>query len=88
MALATNEQFADTVNATLIAALVTLILSLMIMEVFINFSIELYRSTFLYFLELVIRGLLVLLKRCIAVSLIPFPEYLTVTFSLVTRWRK
>ena len=78
----------DTVNATLSAARITLILSLTIMEVFINFSNDLYRSTFLCFLELVIRGVLVLLRRYIAVSLKLFPEYLTVTFSLVTRWRK
>ena len=56
MALATNEQFADTVNATLNAARATLILSLTVMEAIINFIIDLYRSTFLCFLELVIRG--------------------------------
>ncbi|KAK1226080.1 plasma membrane fusion protein prm1 [Marasmius sp. AFHP31] len=56
MALATNEQFADTVNASLNAARAALVLSLTVMEAIINFIIDLYRSTFLCFLELVIRG--------------------------------
>ncbi|KAL0565736.1 plasma membrane fusion protein prm1 [Marasmius crinis-equi] len=56
MALATNEQFADTVNASLNAARAALVLSLTVMEAIINFIIDIYRSTFLCFLELVIRG--------------------------------
>lgn len=56
MAVATNEQFADAVNGSLNAARATLVLALTIMEVIINFIIDLYRSTFLCFLELVIRG--------------------------------
>ncbi|KAL0956655.1 hypothetical protein HGRIS_002787 [Hohenbuehelia grisea] len=56
MALATNEQFADAVNGSLRAARATLVLALTIMEVVINFIIDIYRSTFLCFLELVVRG--------------------------------
>ncbi|KAG7098393.1 hypothetical protein E1B28_000352 [Marasmius oreades] len=56
MALATNERFADTVNGSLNAARAALVLSLTVMEAIINFIVDLYRSTFLCFLELVIRG--------------------------------
>ncbi|KAF9264118.1 hypothetical protein L218DRAFT_863771 [Marasmius fiardii PR-910] len=56
MALATNEGFADTVNGSLNAARAALVLSLTVMEAIINFIVDLYRSTFLCFLELVIRG--------------------------------
>ncbi|KAF9460713.1 hypothetical protein BDZ94DRAFT_1311228 [Collybia nuda] len=56
LAIASNEQFADAVNGSLNAARATLVLSLTIMEAIINFIIDLYRSTFLCFLELVVRG--------------------------------
>jgi hypothetical protein len=56
MAVATNAQIADAVNGTLNAARATLVLSLTVMETVINFIIDLYRSTFLCFLELVVRG--------------------------------
>ncbi|KAF5385997.1 hypothetical protein D9615_002597 [Tricholomella constricta] len=56
LAIASNEQFADVVNGTLNAARATLVLALTIMEAVINFIIDLYRSTLLCFLELVVRG--------------------------------
>lgn len=56
LAIASNEQFADAVNGSLNAARATLVLSLTVMEAIINFIIDLYRSTFLCFLELVVRG--------------------------------
>ena len=56
MALATNQQFADAVNGSMDAARDALILSLTVMEAIINFVIDTYRSTFLCFLELVVRG--------------------------------
>ncbi|KAF9478798.1 hypothetical protein BDN70DRAFT_993907 [Pholiota conissans] len=61
MALATNKQYADAVNASLNAARATLVLALTIMETVINFIVDLYRSTFLCFLELVVRGGLAIL---------------------------
>ena len=56
MAVATNKQYADAVNGTLNAARATLVLALTIMEAIINFLIDIYRSTFFCFLELVVRG--------------------------------
>ncbi|KAG6891582.1 hypothetical protein C0992_003610 [Termitomyces sp. T32_za158] len=56
MAIASNDQFADVVNGSLNAARATLVLALTAMEGIINFIIDLYRSTFLCFLELVVRG--------------------------------
>ncbi|KII92838.1 hypothetical protein PLICRDRAFT_102852 [Plicaturopsis crispa FD-325 SS-3] len=56
MAAATNQQIADAVNGTMNAARATLVLSLTIMETIINFIVDIYRSTFLCFLELVVRG--------------------------------
>jgi hypothetical protein len=56
MALATNEQITDAVNASMDAAREALILSLTIMEAVINFVVDIYRSTFLCFLELVVGG--------------------------------
>lgn len=56
MAIASNDQFADIVNGSLNAARATLVLALTAMEGIINFIIDLYRSTFLCFLELVVRG--------------------------------
>ncbi|KAG6868386.1 hypothetical protein C0993_003802 [Termitomyces sp. T159_Od127] len=56
MAIASNDQFADIVNGSLNAARATLVFALTAMEGIINFIIDLYRSTFLCFLELVVRG--------------------------------
>lgn len=56
MAVATNQQIADAANATMNGAREALILALTIMEVIINFIVDIYRSTFLCFLELVVRG--------------------------------
>jgi hypothetical protein len=56
MALATNNQIIDAVNGSMDAARDALILSLTIMEAVINFAVDTYRSTFLCFLELVVRG--------------------------------
>ncbi|KAG6865489.1 hypothetical protein C0991_002203 [Blastosporella zonata] len=56
MAIASNDQFADIVNGSLNAARETLVLALTVMEAIINFIIDFYRSTFLCFLELVVRG--------------------------------
>jgi hypothetical protein len=61
MALATNQQFADAVNGSLRGARQALTLSLTVMEAIINFIIDLYRSIFLCFLELVVRGGLAIL---------------------------
>ncbi|KAJ7850062.1 hypothetical protein B0H14DRAFT_3452234 [Mycena olivaceomarginata] len=61
MAIATNEQFASAVNDSMNAAREALILALTIMEAIINFIVDIYRSTFLCFLELVIRGGLAIL---------------------------
>ena len=56
MALATNQQFAKAVNDSMGVASVALINALTAMEAIINFIIDMYRSTFLCFLELVVRG--------------------------------
>lgn len=56
MAMASNEQIVDAVNGTLRAARATLVMSLTIMEAVINFIIDLYRSIFLCFLELIVRA--------------------------------
>ncbi|KAH9995661.1 hypothetical protein BJV74DRAFT_976241 [Russula compacta] len=56
MALATNEQIVDAVNASMDGAREALILSLTIMEAVINFIVDIYRSTFFCFLELVVGG--------------------------------
>jgi hypothetical protein len=61
MAIGTNKQIVDAVNGTMNGARETLILALTIMEAIINFIIDIYRSTFLCFLELVIRGGLAIL---------------------------
>ena len=55
LAVATNDQIADAVNGTMNAARATLVLALTIMEAIINFIIDIYRSTFLCFLEVGIR---------------------------------
>ncbi|KIJ68097.1 hypothetical protein HYDPIDRAFT_83896 [Hydnomerulius pinastri MD-312] len=56
MAIATNQQFAEAVNGTMNGARAALILALTVMEAIINFLIDIYRSTFLCFLELVVVG--------------------------------
>ncbi|OBZ70679.1 Plasma membrane fusion protein PRM1 [Grifola frondosa] len=56
LAAATNAQLTDAVNGTMNAARATMVLALTVMEAIINFIIDTYRSTFLCFLELVVRG--------------------------------
>lgn len=56
MAQGSNKQIADAVNGTMNAARATLVLALTILEAVINFVIDIYRSTFFCFLELVVRG--------------------------------
>jgi hypothetical protein len=56
MAIATNEQIVDAVNASMDGARDALILALTVMEAVINFLVDIYRSTFLCFLQLVIGG--------------------------------
>jgi hypothetical protein len=56
MAIATNEQIVDAVNATMDGARAALVLSLTAMEAIMNFIVDIYRSTFLCFLELAVRG--------------------------------
>lgn len=58
LATATNAQFSDAVNGLMDAARDTMVIALTIMEAIINFIIDTYRSTFLCFLELVVRGAL------------------------------
>jgi hypothetical protein len=70
MAIATNEQFVDAVNGAIAGAQDVLVLSLTVMEAIINFIVDIYRSTFLCFLELVVRGgLELLISATQAVSL-------------------
>ncbi|KAG1832363.1 hypothetical protein EV424DRAFT_23058 [Suillus variegatus] len=61
MAIASNQLIADTINGTMNDARAALILSLTVMEAIINFLIDIYRSTFLCFLELIVGGGLALL---------------------------
>lgn len=56
MAIATNDQIVDAVNASMNGAREALILALTIMETIINFLVDIYRSTFLCFLELIVGG--------------------------------
>ncbi|GBE80733.1 hypothetical protein BKA93DRAFT_780396 [Sparassis latifolia] len=56
LAVAVNHQITNAVNDMLDAARDTMILALTIMEAIINFIVDTYRSTFLCFLELVVRG--------------------------------
>lgn len=56
MALATNREYAEAVNGAMNAARAALVLSLTVMEAIINFIVDIYRSTFLCFLELVVQG--------------------------------
>ena len=73
LAVASNQQFADAVNGTMNGARAALILALTCMEAIINFLIDLYRSTFLCFLELVVVGGLGLLIG--AVQEVRYPYY-------------
>ena len=74
LALATNQQFVDAVNGTMEGAREALVLSLTVMEAIINFIVDMYRSTFLCFLELVVRGALGILIDAVAeVSRTPSP---------------
>lgn len=61
MAIATNALISDSVNDTMDAARAALVLSLTVMEAIINFLVDIYRSTFLCFVELIVRGALSLL---------------------------
>lgn len=79
LAVAANDQIADAVNGTLDAARATMVLALTIMEAIINFIIDMYRSTFLCFLELVVRGGLSLLIGAVQ----EINSFLTGTFSTI-----
>jgi hypothetical protein len=70
MAAATNRQFADAVNDSMDGARAALVLSLTVMEAIINFIVDTYRSTFLCFVELVVRGGLAILIS--AVQEVPY----------------
>lgn len=56
LAASSNEQIADAVNGTMNAARAALVLALTILEGVLNFVIDIYRSTFFCFLELVVQG--------------------------------
>jgi len=71
MAAATNRQFADAVNDSMDAARAALVLSLTVMEGTINFIVDIYRSTFLCFVELVVQGGLALLISAVQ-EVLPF----------------
>ncbi|KAI1795725.1 hypothetical protein LXA43DRAFT_881696 [Ganoderma leucocontextum] len=58
LAIATNQQITDAVNGTMNAARATLVLALTVMEAIINFVIDIYRSTLLCFIELIVRSVL------------------------------
>ncbi|PCH36129.1 hypothetical protein WOLCODRAFT_134123 [Wolfiporia cocos MD-104 SS10] len=79
LAIAANDQIADAVNGTMDAARDTLILALTIMEGIINFIIDMYRSTFLCFLELVVRGGLSILIGAVQ----EINQFLTGTFNTI-----
>jgi len=80
LALATNQQFEDAVNNTMNGARQALILALTIMEAVINFLVDIYRSTFLCFLELIVRGtlsaLITAFKRYITLRILPSVAHL------------
>lgn len=61
MAAATNQHIVNAINGTMQGARAALILALTAMEAIINFIVDMYRSTFLCFLELVVRGALSIL---------------------------
>ena len=61
LAIASNHAITDAVNGTMNGARATMVLALTIMEAIINFIIDIWRSTFLCFVELVVRGALSIL---------------------------
>lgn len=61
LASATNTRIAAAVNDTMSGAREALVLALTVMEAIINFIVDTYRSTFLCFLELAVRGALSIL---------------------------
>ncbi|GJE97726.1 Plasma membrane fusion protein [Phanerochaete sordida] len=79
MAAATNVRIAEAVNGTMNGARAALVLALTVMEAIINFIVDLYRSTFLCFLELVVRGALSILIGAVQ----EFNSFLTSTFSTI-----
>jgi hypothetical protein len=91
MALATNDQINDAVNASMEAARESLILTLTIMEAIINFIVDIYRSTFLCFLELVVRGGLSLIigatQEVRLASLLSVIVYLTLLLDKLTPYK-
>jgi len=80
LALSTNRQFAEAVNGSLEAARIALILSITVLESVLNFVIDIYRSTFLCLLELVVRGGLSILLGAIdgvcIVLVLPFIPFI------------
>jgi hypothetical protein len=73
MAIATNGQIVDAVNSSMNGAREALVLSLTVMEAIINFVIDIYRSTFLCFLELVVGGgLSLIIGATQEVGIIPY----------------
>jgi hypothetical protein len=78
MAAATNQQFIDAVNGSLNGAREALILALTVMEAVINFLVDIYRSTFLCFIELIVRGtlsVLIIAVQDVLRFLSVFPTY-------------
>ncbi|KAK0195069.1 hypothetical protein F5146DRAFT_1024084 [Armillaria mellea] len=65
LAVATNQQYADAVNGTLQLARATLVVALTMMEAIINFIVDIYQSTLLCFVELVVRGGLAILLAAV-----------------------
>lgn len=65
LAVATNQQYADAVNGTLQLARATLVVALTMMEAIINFIVDIYQSTLLCFVELVVRGGLAILSAAV-----------------------
>ncbi|THH04494.1 hypothetical protein EW145_g5481 [Phellinidium pouzarii] len=79
MAIGTNKQIASAVNDSMNAARAALVLALTILEAVINFAIDIYRSTFFCFLELVVRGGLSVLIEAVQ----DINTFLTSTFSSI-----
>ena len=61
LATVTNQQISDAVNGSMNAARATMVLALTVMEAIINFVIDMWRSTLLCFIELIVRGALSIL---------------------------
>ncbi|KAL5524036.1 hypothetical protein ACEPAG_8209 [Sanghuangporus baumii] len=79
MAVGTNKMIAESINLMMNAARATLVLSLTIVEAIINFVIDIYRSTFLCFVELVVRGGLSILIGAVQ----EINDFLSSTFSTI-----